>query len=1021
MTAILEGPPPRWFTIAAHRPFLNDLAAGLWSALSPLGPEALSDAMVLLPNRRTVRGLTEAFVGHAGGGGLLLPQMRALGDLDEGESPFEPGDLALELPPAIGAERRRFELAGLIAAHAHLLEASTIDAFGALDYADALGALLDTLQIEEVAWPESSLELAPPDMAAHWAVSARFLDATLAAWDERLAELGVMDLSAQRVAVTRRLIELWQTAPPPGVIVAAGSTGSTKATADLLATIARAPKGLVVLPGLDRSLAGAAWEQIDDQHPQGALARLLKRAGVDRGEVRPWDPAAETEVAGRWRRRLINEALRPPEATADWLEVIDDLRREAPAGVDPIAAGLEGLTVVAARAEEETAAVAAILLREALETPGRTAALVTPDTGLARRVQARLSRWGVRPDSSVGDSLAGAPAGGLAGLAAGAAEDPLDSVILLAIAKHPLTRLGFDDGDRERACETLERWGLRIRIPRDWSDIESWLEAAQNDARLSDSQTSAAILLLRRLRHALALLSTDGGETAEVRTRGLVSALEALAEDANDASDLWRGAAGEALSRLLTSLLHESETLPPMSASAFADLLDGLLSRTPLRRGGATHPRLSILGVLEARLVSPDLTILAGLEEGVWPSATPGDPFLSRPMRASLGLPPPERRIGLAAHDFAQAAAAPEVVLLHTQTRAGAPSVKSRWLWRLEALVKGAGLVLPERDEALDWARRLDATLEAPPLSLTGAPRPAPRPPVDVRPRKLSVTRVERWVRDPYSIYAQYVLGLTPIDRPGQEPDARVRGTAIHAAFEKFSRDFPGALPADGERIFADRLVAELRSAGMTEAQLVREQALAANAARWAMGFEARRREGAVIHVEQKGRMTVGAGAFELTARADRIEVRGETADILDFKTGAAPSAKQVKAFLAPQLTLTAAILEAGGFAEVGARTPGELLYVRVRGGRTAGEELRRDKGDAPLLAGDALCRLETMVEAYGRDSQPYVSWAIPQFIGKFGGDYDHLARLWEWAVVGEGGDDVGGEAGGESDQGTDE
>ncbi len=332
MTAILEGPPARWFTIAAHRPFLNDLAAGLWSALSPLGPEALSDALVLLPNRRTVRGLTEAFVGHAGGGGLLLPQMRALGDLDEGEPPFEPGDLALELPPAIGAERRRFELAGLVAAHAHLLESSTIDAFGALDYADALGALLDTLQIEEAAWPESSLDLAPPDMAAHWAVSARFLDATLAAWNARLAELGVMDQSARRVAVTRRLIERWQAAPPAGVVVAAGSTGSTKATADLLATIAGAPQGLVVLPGLDRSLADAAWEQIDDQHPQGALARLLLRAGVARGEVLPWDPAAEVEAAGRWRRRLINEALRPPDATADWLQVIADLRAEAKPG-----------------------------------------------------------------------------------------------------------------------------------------------------------------------------------------------------------------------------------------------------------------------------------------------------------------------------------------------------------------------------------------------------------------------------------------------------------------------------------------------------------------------------------------------------------------------------------------------------------------------------------------------------------------------------------------------------------------
>ncbi len=1003
MMGILDGPPPRWFTIAAHRPFLQDLAAGLWRALSPLGPQAaLSDALVLLPNRRAVRGLTEAFVAHAGGGGVLLPQMRAIGDLDEGEPPFEPGDLTLDLPPAIGAERRRFELAGLVAAHADLLTPSALGAASALDFADAVGALLDSLQIEKVAWPADSLDLAPPDMAEHWAVSAKFLDAVLAAWGERLAELGVMDVSARRVAVTRRLIERWEAGPPAGVVVAAGSTGSTKATADLLATISRAPKGLVVLPGLDRSLADAAWAQIDDQHPQGALSRLLLRAGIERGEVRPWDPAAESEVAGRWRRRLINEALRPPEATADWLEVIDNLRREAVGGGDPIAEGLKGLTVIAARAEEETAAAAAALLREALETPGRTAALVTPDAGLARRVQARLTRWGVRPDSSVGESLAASPAGTLAGLLARAAADPLDAVLLLAIVKHPLARL--DMTERGAASETLERWGLRVRRPRAWRDIEEWLTEANDQGRLSDAATAGAAELLSRLKDALAPLVANAGATAHERTLGLVAALERLATGPDGETDLWRGAAGEALSRLFSSLLHDSEALPPMSPSAFAELIDGLMARTPLRRGGASHPRLAILGVLEARLINPDLTILAGLEEGVWPSAAPGDPFLSRPMRTALGLPPPERRIGLAAHDFAQAAAAPEVVLLHTQTREGAPSVKSRWLWRLEALVKGAGLTLLERGEALDWARRLDAPLSDPPASLRSAPRPSPTPPVAVRPNKLSVTAIERWVRDPYSIYAQSVLRLRALERPGAEPDARARGTAIHAAFERFAREHPDGLPSDGERVFGAMLIDELRKAGMAEAQLVRERALADNTAAWAMGFEAARRAGAVIHVELRGEMTLGSGqrAFTLTARADRIEVRGETADILDFKTGATPSGKQVKAFLAPQLTLTAAILAAGGFLQIGACTPGQLLYVRVRGGRIAGQELPVDGGDAPALAADALDRLQKMIEIYSRESQPYLSWTAPQFIGKYGADYDQLARLWEWAVVGE-------------------
>ena len=1013
MTDFLSQPAPRWFTIPAHRPFLDDLAKGVWRALSPLGPDALAQAVILIPTRRAARSLAEAFLNVSDAKAVILPQIRALGDLDEGEPPFEPGDLALDLPPAITPRRRRFELAGLVVAHQDLLE-RRLDAPAALELADALASFLDTCQIEEKGDPEAVAALVEGELAKHWQVSADFLNIALTAWPTRLAALGMMDVAARRVALMRRLARRWHDHPSTDIIIAAGSTGSAPAAADLLTAIAAAPRGCVVLPGLDTSLADTAWDQVEDQHPQGALRRLIDGAHVARSEVRDWGPATDAIGSGRWRRRLINEALRPPEATADWLTQIKDLRNEGEvAGVDAIADGLAGLTAAAARTEEEAATVAALLLREALETPGRTAALISPDAALARRVSARLTRWGISADSSAGAPLAAAPIAVLAALVARAVAEPTDPATLLAILKHPFTRLGRTREDGEIARRALERFGLRGARLGSWEALIARLTGALAKARAQDTPSEAriaailaAIDLTPPLRAALAPADAafEGGEAAAAAAaRALTRSLETLAAGPDGGvDDLWAGQGGEGLAALFASLFDESEALPPVSRQGFSELLDGLMARELIRPGGASHPRLRILGVLEARLVRADLLILAGLEEGVWPQGAPIDPFLSRPMRERLGLPPPERRIGLSAHDFAQAACANEVVLLNCERRGGSPAVASRWLWRLRTLVKGAGLDLPARPELIAWARAIDAPLAEAPDALRTASRPNPTPPLSARPRKLGVTGVERWIRDPYAIYARSILGLRPLDRPDEPVEARARGIAIHAAFEKFATI---ELDEAAEDSFASLLLAELRAAGVPESRMARERALAVNVAPWVVDFERRRRPGARLVIEKTGRLTfeTPGGPFIIEAKADRIEVRGDVGDVLDFKTGAAPSRKMVREDVAPQLTLTGAILAAGGFADVGPLSPGQLVYVQVSGGRTPGREEARDDGDAPTLAADALAGLKRKVIEFDRLATGYRSWAMPQFIGRFGGDYDHLARLWEWHVLGEG------------------
>ncbi len=1018
----------RWFSIAAHRPFVEDLAWGLMRALESRGPEALADAVVLTPTRRAGRALQAAFLRHVGEAtALLLPQIRTLGDLDEGEPPFETAALALDLPPAISGRRRGFELARLALEHQHLLR-ERLDAAAALRMGAALGRLFESAAIEEVDGRLDALaSLTDGDFAEHWRLSADFLAAATAAWRRRLQALGVVDAPERQVRLLRLLADQWTGRPPAGVVVAAGSTGAAPAQADLLRVIAGLPQGAVVLPGLDPELPDPVWAQIgaeEEQHPQSALKRLLERAEVEREKVVLWPSPGSLaeERRGRWRRRVVNEALRPVEATADWVRAVEKLREDgALEGEDAARAGLAGLTVIEARHEGEAASVAALLLRETLETPGRTAAVVTPDPVMARRIQAALGRWGVVADSSAGEPLSLTPAATLVlTLARAAASRRPDTVSLLALMKHPLTRLGRDLAERTSAARTLERRALRGPAPLEWPRLTrrltDWAAPQANEppgaAERRAEQAQAAEFLLSDLRAAtdrLGAVFANGDALVAEATRAAVSAAEALARGADGVvGGLWSGASGEAAASLLAALIEESDALPPASAGGFADLLHTLFAGEVVRTAEATHARVRILGAIEGRLARADRLILAGLEEGVWPAPAPTDPFLSRPMRDRLGLPRPERRTGAAAHDFAQAACAPEVVLLHSARRGTSPAVKSRWLWRLQTLAKGAGVELPGRPELLKWARALDRPTEPP----RPAKRPAPTPPVEARPNELSVTRVESWVRDPYATYARSILGLKPLQRPSAAMEAAARGSAIHKALERFSESWPDALPDDCAQAILDEITRQLSDQGLDEAAMVRERLLAGGCARWLAGFEAERRaDGRRVVVELEGRLplTVDGTPFTVTARADRLEeTPGGVVHVLDYKTGAPPKTKEVLNGDSPQLTLTAAIIAGGGFAGL-AKTPGELGYVRLRGWGEAGELCTVISADeAPAAADQALERLERRVRAYRRRDTAYVSWAASWLIGRYKGDYDRLARVWEWHVVGA---DAEGEA----------
>ena len=625
---------------------------------------------------------------------------------------------------------------------------------------------------------------------------------------------------------------------------------------------------------------------------------------------------------------------------------------------------------------------------------------------------AALARWNVAVDDSRGVSLADTPEGVFARLAAQTALEGVAPVPLLALLKHPSAK--FD----AVGVAALERAILRGPRPKHGTaGLHGALTALRGE--LADYRAKKGSSLHRSdPRLALSEDELDAATALLARLTAALEPLESLPRDVHIAALAARHAeVVEALGAMTPRLLDCFEEIQASGAlgvppADYADLFHAAIKDRKFYPP-ATGARVRIFGTIESRLQSVDRLVLGGLVEGVWPPETRGDPWLSRPMRHELGLDLPERRIGLSAHDFAQALGAPEVILSRAAKLGGAPTVASRFVQRLAAVAGkarwDAALARGARYAAL--ARRLDEPGEPAP-----ATRPAPKPPFEARPRQLSVTEIEDWLRDPYTIYAKHVLKLPPLDDIDTPPGAADRGTFIHDAIAAFGKAYPDGLPADAAR-------------AMTEIGRELFKPLAANPeasafwwprfqriAQWFVGFDAGRRANLKkFDVEIGGRIEIpfGSETFTLTVRADRIECLSDGRyAILDYKTGAPPTEPQVRTGLSPQLTLEAAILRKGGFNGIAAgASVAELLYVRLRGGAEAGEEMPISfkEGTPDEHADHALAELTKLLATFADPDKPYFSLLHPMWKNHYG-TYDHLARVQEWSLTGGAEDDGGGE-----------
>jgi ATP-dependent helicase/nuclease subunit B len=1006
---------PRVFTIPASAPFLPTLIDALFDDRLELNfkiaddPLKLTQVTLYLPTRRACRLARDVFLKRSDA--AILPRIIPIGDVDADELAFaeaaagEISEQALELKDALGGLARRMVLAELILKWAGQLKPATpgdaplvaANPALALMLATDLARLMDDMTTRQVSWDKLA-GVVPPDMDRHWEISFEFLKFIRLFWPAILDERGKSEPAERR----DKLIEAERSrlAKTRGPVIAAGSTGSMPATAALLKAIAKLPHGAVVLPGLDTDLDDASWKLIaasDEDtahgHPQFAMHALLKKIGIARDAV---EKLAQPQAHGR--ERFASEALRPAIASDLWQG-----RLGQPEFVAHLESALEQMAVVeAANAEEEALAIA-ISLRQALETPGKTAALVTPDRALARRVMAALSRWNVPVDDSGGDALADTPLGVFARLVAEAALDGLAPVKLLAMLKHPLCCLdSWAVAALERAILRGPRpkagtEGLRMALVRFREELGK-LHRSDPRTKMKNAELDAADALVMQLQTALRPLETLGAKPqpfADIAQKHR-NAMEMLLDTAKVDPD---GAEARELDAIFDAIVEGGRIA--VRPGDYAEMFQAALADGGVVRPREQDVRVRIYGPLEARLQNVDLMVLGGLTEGVWPPETRADPWLSRPMRHALGLDLPERRIGLSAHDFAQALGAPEVVLTRAARIAGAPTVASRFVQRLAAVAGETRWsdAVKRGTQYLAWARQLDRpAAPAKPIA-----RPEPKPPRAARPKQLSVTEIETLLRDPYSIYARHVLRLRALDAVDTPLGARDRGTVIHEAVGTFTEQFSDKLPDDtvaeliriGEHAFAAlQDFPDARAFWWPRFQRI---------ARWLAQFEGERRPKiAKLHAEIRGSLEIqlSDSAFKLTTRADRIEqLRDGRFAILDYKTGSVPTAKQVRTGLMPQLTLEGAILRAGGFGDFGTgKSIAEIAYISIRGGEPPGE-IKPIDDDADAQADLALAKLTGLIVKFDDEANPYLSKERPMFFRRYPGEYDHLARVKEWSL----------------------
>jgi len=922
-------------------------------------PLDLANVLFLLPNRRACQSLSEAFIRKQGLKPTLLPQMQPLADADEDElliTGFDMSEEIKNLLPAMSTTERQLLFTKLLMSKPADYGLEKMPASQAASLAGQLSSLMDMVYNQQLSF-DNLQNIVPDEYAVHWQETLKFLMILTQYWPSILQESGKVDAVQRKNLLLKAQIDLWQKLKPKKKIVVAGTTAAFPLMKELVKTVSELENGEVILAGLDKYLSDEDWAQIDEVHPQYELKSLLDFLQIDRFLIPDIVSSSQEE-----RDQFISEVMRPAKTSDKWRHLSQ---------TSFSAESLKGIHLLNCPDARVEALSIALLMREVLNTPEKTAALVTTDRTLARRTASELVRWGIEVDDSAGIPLFLTPVGIFLRQILEVIEQDFSSVSMLALMKYPLYANQCNIFEMRKSVRLYERQCLRGRN-------------SDGDATVAD-----------QLREALAPLKELYLQPS-VKLSDLIkchlTVAEVLASTDSKSGDkiLWAGEAGEAAARFMADMLDKADILGEIQPEEYADWLTVSMGAVMVRRRYGAHPRLKILGPIEARLQQFDRMIIGEVNENSWPQSVQADPWLSRPMKKDFGLPLPEKNIGVQANDFSALLAHQEVFITRADRVQGTPMVKSRWLMRLETVLQALA-INPENLEAkcyIDWAIYLDKA-----QTLQRILPPAPKPPVYARPRELPASAIENLMRDPYIIFAKYILKLKPLDELDQDLTFADYGNLVHAVLEEFNNQYPTTYPHNakeelvrlGEKYFAQNNISAEQKAFWWPNFL--------KTVDWLVEKETDYRQDIVkVYNEIKGSYSfeAPAGQFTVTAKADRVDVTKEgKINIIDYKTGEARKPKEIEYSYAPQLPIEAIIAEKGGFDGISPAPADSLRYWQLG---------RKETGifsDADKILHNTYDRIVELISLFDFEETPYLSKPNPKYAPKYS-DYNELSRINE-------------------------
>ena len=1000
---------PSVFHLPPRSDFTKHFVEGLLSRFEPgvlvSNPELLGRLKILTSNKTLTKQIEEKLQSH---GFIILPDIVQLNDLSDFfyDAPIKKieEDKDRSHFQVISSLERLLLLENLIK-EAQEEEFSEITKVSSFDLAKSLESLIDELNTNNVSVKDLT-KITGEELSQHLQLNLLLMRRVVLRYKKELMQRELIDKSSKYILDVNNLINHWKLEPYCMPLLIVGSTGSQKATAKLMQAISKLPQGLVVLPGLDSYLTDRSWTALTPDHPQYGFLSLSKTWGLTNTHHNEiikspcWYKAVSFDSSMDTRSHFFSLLMRPAPVTDEW-------RSEGKSILDNLNLALDDISLIEAENSRLEAAAICVSIKEAV-SEGSTVALISPSKQIARRVTAELKRWKMVPNNSLGISLAATESGIF--LRQGAlvltSDFELNNVIALLknrncggeYLQHSLNIVKLQRAPQQPTMSFLDLEGNEWLNAQDEEFIKwyNWLLKLFKDLRvvLEIGFLSTTVTLHKRFSQSLINgFSTEKG--------GL--------ESFNDQMSCWKTDPGIQILALLNQLSNLSKKNGKYEFWGYRQILEDLLSETNfIPVSDRLNSSVFIWGTLESRTQHADIFILSGLNEGVWPGYYKDDPWLNRSMRSAIGVDLLERKIGLSAHDFQQAAMTKKLILTRSKRENNLPTVSSRWLLRFENLLVGLGedgikylTNIKSRGEAfLKLAREFYSsdllTMGLPREVKSRAVRPAPIPPLITRPNRLSVTEIQTLIKNPYSVYAKRILNLRKIENFQHTSDPRNKGNLVHTTMEKFIGEHINELPDFNKSC---ELLKE-------KFNLILESALVPIEVKslWKAQFETR--TNSIVHSETQRRL-VGipvalevygkykinlktGGFFLITAKVDRVDKGADGFIIYDYKTG--QISRRELENNSPQLDIEALMLENGSFEEI---PKGKVFGLCLVGLGASPQQYSKNVKAEDIEEWQS--GLLQLIRRMKLELSAFPARLLTDKKNYFSDEYDHLSRYGEW------------------------